>query len=69
MRTMLRTLGVLSLAGTGLLLAGPAQADVTNDDFGQHVTHCAEMGLDGVHNPGTHEGITGWDAMHLATMP
>ena len=69
MRTMLRTLGVLSLAGTGLILAGPAQADVTNNDFGQHVTHCAEMGLDGVVNPGTHLGITGWDAEHMDVMP
>lgn len=63
MRTMLRTLGVLAIAATGLLVASPAQADVTNDDFGQHVAQCAQMGFDGVHNPGMHQGITGWMPM------
>lgn len=44
-------------------MASPAQADVTNDDFGQHVAQCAQMGFDGVHNPGMHQGITGWMPM------
>lgn len=60
MRTLLRALAVVSLAGVGLLSAAPAQADVTNDDFGRHVVQCTEMGLDGTHNPGMHRGITGW---------
>jgi len=62
---MLRVLAVVSLAGAGLLSAAPAQADVTNDDFGQHVSECTEMGFDGERNPGVHLGITGWHDHHM----
>lgn len=50
----------------GLLIALPsaAQADSGQGDFGQHVSTCAQtMGLGGDHNPGMHQGASGWDGM------
>jgi hypothetical protein len=50
----------------GLLVAlpSPAQADPAPGDFGQHVSTCAQtMGLTGEHNPGMHDGASGWDGM------
>ncbi|SDB95148.1 hypothetical protein GA0111570_11172 [Raineyella antarctica] len=52
----------VALAGSGLLAAVPAQAADSNADFGQHVQMCAQMmGIDGVHNPGMHQGKSGWE--------
>jgi len=69
MRNMLKALAVVSLAGSGLLLAGPAQAADSAADYGQHVTVCAQtMGFDGMHNPGMHRGISGWDPSHTCPM-
>lgn len=63
MHQLSRLTAVLALAGSGLLLAGPAQADTDPAAFGQHVqTHAqSEMGLDGSHNPGMHQGNSSWD--------
>lgn len=61
---------VVALAGSGLLVAVPAQAADSNAAFGQHVTTCAQtMGFDGTHNPGMHQGKSGWDPSHTCSMP
>ncbi|MBK8460630.1 MAG: hypothetical protein IPL43_10990 [Micropruina sp.] len=47
-------------------VASPAFAANANADFGHHVHHCAQhMGFDGEHNPGMHEGKSGWDPAHV----
>ena len=52
------TLVVATFAVAG---AGTAQA-ADGQDFGDHVSSCARaVGFNGVHNPGMHRGITGWD--------
>lgn len=62
-------LSLLALPATvGLLLATPAVASAesapTGADFGRHVSHCAQtMGFDAEHNPGMHQGFSGWDGM------
>jgi hypothetical protein len=62
MRQLSRATAVLALAGAGVLAPGSAQAADANSDFGQHVTICAQtMGFDETHNPGTHEGKSGWE--------
>jgi hypothetical protein len=69
MRKMLKGLAVVSLAGPGLLVAAPAHAADSPADYGQHVTVCAQtMGFDGMHNPGMHEGRSGWDPSHTCPM-
>lgn len=69
MRTMLKGVAVVSMAASALLVAGSAQAADSLDDYGQHVRVCAQtMGFDGMHNPGMHEGITGWDPSHTCPM-
>ena len=66
---MRRIMMVVALAGSGLLLAGPALAD-EDAAFGQHVRMHAqgEMGFDGAHNPGMHQGKSGWDPDHTHHM-
>lgn len=33
--------------------------------FGHHVVHCAQVaGFDGMHNPGMHQGFSGWSPDH-----
>lgn len=55
------------LVGTVLLVPGTALAgspsDNTGRDYGQHVVSCAHEagGFNGTHNPGMHQGFTGWD--------
>lgn len=69
MRNMLKAFAVVSLAGSGLLLAAPAHAADSEADYGQHVTVCAQtMAFDGLHHPGMHEGISGWDPSHTCPM-
>lgn len=42
-----------------------AAADPAANDFGQHVTHHAQQQhFDGDHNPGIHQGKSGWAAHH-----
>lgn len=70
MRRMVNFAAVVALAGSGLLVAVPAQAADSNADFGQHVTMCAQtMGFDAMHNPGMHQGKSGWDPTHTCAMP
>ena len=69
MRKLFRATAVLALAGAGALTAGPAQAADANSDFGHHVSNCAQtMGFDGTHNPGTHQGKSGWQPGHMCPM-
>jgi hypothetical protein len=49
-----------------LLIAIPvaAQADPATPNFGQHVSTCAQtMGFSADHNPGMHQGASGWDGL------
>ena len=68
---MMRRRLVSSLVVAGALattLSVPAvSASAESDmglDFGQHVSDCAQaMEFDGTHNPGMHQGFTGWAPM------
>ena len=54
---------VLVAATTTVLGAAPSVA-ATGPDFGQHVSSCVhDMGFSGVHNPGMHQGVSGWDGL------
>jgi len=56
----------LALALLPATSAGAADAPYAGSDFATHVTDCTTMiGLDGVHNPGMHDGITGWADMQM----
>jgi hypothetical protein len=56
-RTSLAAVGALSAAGPAA-----AQTSSGSSKFGQHVAHCArEMGFNGMHNPGMHQGASGWN--------
>jgi hypothetical protein len=57
---------VLPLLLGSLLIALPvtAHADPATPNFGQHVSACAQtMGFSADHNPGMHQGVSGWDGM------
>jgi len=59
---------VVVAATAALVLVGPsaasAQAAPTGRDFGHHVATCAQAsGMDGSHNPGTHQGFSNWDGL------
>lgn len=70
MRKIVKSVVVVTLAGSGLFVAVPAQAADSNGAFGQHVRMCAQMmGFDGMHNPGMHQGKSGWDPSHTCSMP
>ncbi len=60
-------LAAFFLAGAATAFAAaPAAAD-SGRTFGQHVASCAKaVGFDGDHNPGMHQGRSGWDG---ATCP
>lgn len=48
-------------AGAVALPAAGATAATTGPDFAEHVIACAQsMGLTGDHNPGEHQGLSGW---------
>ena len=54
----------LSLVAAALVagVAAPAGAD---DQFGDHVRTCVQTeGFDGAHNPGMHQGASGWTPDH-----
>ena len=52
--------GVLALPATALAATGP-----TSGGFGEHVVACEQMmGFTGQHNPGMHQGFSGWDPTH-----
>lgn len=60
-------IGALAAAALSVPAVATAQtgADSSGSDFGRHVETCAQtMGFDGTHNPGMHQGLSGWDAAH-----
>ncbi len=58
---VLAAAGVVSVA----LVATPGEASATGQEFGHHVSTCAQsMGFDGTHNPGMHRGFAGWTPVH-----
>ncbi|MBM0124584.1 hypothetical protein [Pimelobacter simplex] len=55
----------VATAATALVLTGTAPSSAA-DDFGRHVSDCARtMGFDAQHNPGMHQGRTGWSPEHI----
>lgn len=75
MRTIAKAATALTIIGSGLLAAAPAQAAPVStvpapaSQYGQHVAACARtMGFDGAHNPGLHRGKSGWDPSHTCPM-
>ena len=64
MRSEIRTVHsiVLSAAIFAVFAIGPARAAASvQADFGSHVAECAQThGFDGEHNPGMHQGWSGW---------
>ena len=63
--TKIARMGLPLLLGT-LMMAVPAtaHADPATPNFGQHVATCAQtIGFSADHNPGTHQGASGWDGM------
>lgn len=55
---------VLSVAIFVVVAAAPATvAASVQADFGSHVANCAQThGFDGDHNPGMHQGRSGWSS-------
>jgi len=52
-------------AGAALLTTGVAAPAGADDQFGDHVSHCAQAtGFDAGHNPGMHQGYAGWSPDH-----
>lgn len=47
------------------MIGTPAWADQPGaGDFGSHVSTCAQqLGFNGDHNPGMHQGAAGWNGM------
>lgn len=66
---MARTRNGLIVTGVGVFLFGmamsaPAQAS-GGQDFSVHVRECQQaMEFSGSHNPGMHQGFSGWDPSH-----
>ena len=64
MRVGMRTVHsiVISIAIFVVVAAAPAtMAASVQAEFGSHVAHCAQThGFDGDHNPGVHQGRSGW---------
>lgn len=52
---------LLTVSGPTAVTAGPAGADLA-----EHVRMMAQsdMGIDGTHNPGMHQGLAGMEAHH-----
>lgn len=66
MRVLSRAVVSLVMAGAMMLVSAPAFAASANAGYGQHVRHCAqEHGFTGDHNPGLHQGKSGWDPTHV----
>ncbi len=59
------TATAIATLGAGIALIALPAAPATAGDFGQHVRTCAQThGFSADRNPGTHQGITGWDPTH-----
>lgn len=56
-------IGAVMMGSVQLVTAGASARAA--DDYGQHVRTCAqEMGFSGDHNPGMHNGRSGWSSDH-----
>jgi hypothetical protein len=65
---MMRTVATAVVVAATVMVVGPATVANADEDFGQHVRMCAqEHGFDGAHNPGTHQGHSGWDPSHVCS--
>ncbi|HEX6937292.1 MAG TPA: hypothetical protein VF227_12295 [Actinomycetes bacterium] len=63
MTRTLRSVGAALIAFAALLPGSAAMAD-DNSAFGEHVVHCAQsVAFSGTHNPGMHQGASGWSGM------
>ena len=63
MTRTLRSVGTPLIASAALLPGSAAIAD-DNPALGEHVVHCAQgVGFSGTHNPGMHQGASGWSGM------
>ncbi|WP_159104163.1 hypothetical protein [Streptomyces sp. CdTB01] len=62
----LSVIGAVAAAALSVPTVATAQTEAgSGRDFGQHVATCAQtMGFDATHNPGMHQGFSGWDAAH-----
>ena len=59
------TISALALAAPAAVLGAGVTPAVADNQFGQHVRTCAQdMGFDGEHNPGMHQGAQGWSPDH-----
>jgi len=69
---MKRTVG-LAVIAVALLAWSPtagAEPPAGAGAFGQHVRACAQqVGFSGEHNPGMHQGRSGWDGMPCEPAP
>jgi hypothetical protein len=58
---------LVSSAAVSVVAVSPGvgvELSASGRDFGQHVSECAQtMGFDAAHNPGMHEGRSGWDGL------
>lgn len=62
---MIRLTAIGTGLAAGVLTVGAGTPAVAADDFGNHVSTCAQtMGFSGDHNPGMHQGRRGWDPDH-----
>ena len=64
---IIRAIATTPVVAATLIIAVPGGAlasTQTGADNGQHVRVCAQtMGFTGQHNPGMHQGFSGWDGM------
>jgi hypothetical protein len=65
--TVIRTIATTAALAAALVITLPTAAfasTATGAEYGQHVRSCAQtMGFTGEHNPGMHDGFSGWDGM------
>ena len=69
MKRWMTRLGAVAVFAVPLTVAAATGAGAATtaegSSFGHHVAQCAQtMGFSGEHNPGMHQGITGWMADH-----
>jgi hypothetical protein len=68
-----RILLVSALAAGSVVLSATGASAATPDPgpaYGQHVSQCAQtVGFSGAHNPGMHQGKSGWDSVTNCPMP
>ncbi len=67
---MRKRLFITSVFTTALMLVPAVGALATGNTFGDHVSHHAQQhGFSGDHNPGIHQGASGWDQCDHVAAP